>query len=182
MLHPILQKEISKDSPKYLFFWGGKSNKPYITKACFSQWSNHSFEVNGVKYANAEQFMMAGKARLFDDSEILKSILKTSDPREIKALGRKVKNFDAKIWDKKKLDVVIEGNLAKFSQDPKLFDFIIETKDKILVEASPYDRIWGIGMKEDHPHCQTPSKWKGENLLGVALMIVRDILKKKKNG
>lgn len=162
---------------KYLFFWGHrKSNIDIITKSCLSQWWSSDFNVDGVLYSCAEQFMMASKARLFNDEKILEKILKVKKPDEIKALGRKISNFNEEIWNKQKYNIVLKGNIAKFSQNKELKQFLISTKDRVLVEASPYDKVWGIGMKEGDNGIENPLTWRGENLLGFALMEVRDIL------
>lgn len=122
--------------------------------------------------------MMAAKARLFNDAEMEKEILKAATPNQAKALGRKVKNFDPKLWDEHKCQIVTQGNLLKFSQNQKFKDFLLSTGDKVLVEASPYDRIWGIGMLETDSRVENPLLWNGENLLGFALMEVRDELRR----
>ncbi|CAM2010552.1 NADAR family protein [Acanthopleuribacter pedis] len=161
-------------SPRYLFFWSGsKGKKGTVSKNCFSQWWREPFEAEGVTYASAEHFMMAEKARLFGDSDIQAQVIEGSDPRKAKALGRKVKNFDPAIWEKHRFDIVVRGNLAKFRARPELTDFILGTGDQILVEASPQDRIWGIGLAEDHPAAADPFQWQGLNLLGFALHAVR---------
>jgi ribA/ribD-fused uncharacterized protein len=121
--------------------------------------------------------MMAGKAKLFNDHETLEEVLKSETPNQAKSLGRKVKNFDPKIWDEHKYEIVRHGNYLKFSQNDKLKEFLLSTNTKTLVEASPYDTIWGIGMLETDPKAVNPSFWNGENLLGFALMEVRDLLK-----
>lgn len=161
-------------TPDYLFFWehNGKS-----VKACLSQWYPCKFTVDGVVYNCAEQFMMAEKARIMGDDETRAEILTLSDPQKIKALGRRIKNFDEDKWIKHRMDVVITGNFHKFMEDAELKAFLLGTGNKILVEASPYDTIWGIGMKEDHPDSRNPRLWKGKNLLGFALMNVRNKLK-----
>ena len=169
-------REWKKDD--FVFFWGHRKGKK-IGKTCFSQWYEIDFEVDGHKYNCAEQYMMAQKAWLFKDIEIFTKILDATDPKEIKALGREVKNFDPKIWNLHKFEVVVKGNLGKFGCNPDLKEFLLSTSDKILVEASPYDNIWGIGMKEGTPGIENPTNWKGENLLGFALMEVRDELRTK---
>ena len=138
------------------------------------------FTVNGIHYNSAEQFMMAEKARIMEDEETRKKILASTDPKEIKALGREVRNFDESIWQNYRMEIVIAGNLHKFMDNEDLRIFLLGTGDKILVEASPYDTVWGIGMKEDDPDCRNPRLWKGENLLGFALMDVREKLSKMK--
>lgn len=120
--------------------------------------------------------MMAQKAKLFNDDEIFNQILKVKHPNEAKSLGRKVQNYDEQLWQEKRFDIVVQANLAKFSQYSELSDFLLATHDRILVEASPVDKIWGIGMAQDHEHIQEPSQWQGLNLLGFALMQVRSKL------
>ena len=173
-------KEIVRKNPtnEIIYFWGHTPNPKKITKSCFSQWYDVYFEVDGVQYHTTEQYMMASKARLFGDKDTWSEIMNANSPAEYKKLGRKVKGFDATIWDEKKLDIVIEGNKAKFGHNPDLKEFLLATGDSILVEASPYDKIWGIGMKASDPDCQNPNKWTGQNLLGKALMRVRNELKK----
>ncbi len=166
-----------KEKLKFLFFWG-HTVKEEITKACFSQWFPFEFEENGIKYKTAEHYMMAGKAKLFNDHDALEQILIAETPNQAKSLGRKVKNFDPKIWNEHKYEIVKQGNLLKFSQNNKFKEFLLSTNDKILVEASPYDKIWGIGMLETDPRAESPLQWNGENLLGFALMEVRDELRR----
>ncbi|MBD3918432.1 NADAR family protein [Paenibacillus sp. PR3] len=161
----------------FLLFWGHTPSRDgRIGKSCFSQWWNSPFEVEGVRYSCTEQYMMAEKARLFKDNEVMKAILKSSNPKEMKALGRAVRNFNSDVWDRQCYEIVKRGNLAKFSQNPSLRDYLISTRRAILVEASPYDRIWGIGMGEADPNANNPMKWKGSNLLGFALTEIRDQL------
>ncbi len=165
---------------KYLFFWGHTPNKDgSIGKSCFSQWWEQAFEVEGITYNTAEHWMMAGKARLFNDEEILAKILVAKSPGEAKKLGRKVRNFDGKIWNQKKYQIVLEGNIHKFSQHDDLKTFLLNTNNRVLVEASPYDAIWGIGMTQNHEDAAYPEKWKGQNLLGFALMEARDFIRNK---
>ncbi len=121
---------------------------------------------------------MAGKAELFGDQEIRKQILACSNPKEIKALGRKVQGFDQEVWDRFKYAIVLNGNWCKFSQNRDLREFLLSTGDSILAEASPYDSIWGIRLSADSPEAQDPMKWRGQNLLGFALMEVRDELRR----
>lgn len=163
--------------PKLLCFWGHQPGKDgQITKACFSQWFERSFAVEGHVYPTAEHWMMAGKARLFEDDETLAKILNCATAPEVKKLGRQVRNWDEQEWQRKRLQIVIEGNVHKFSQHEDLKTFLLSTGKRILVEASPYDRIWGIGMRQDDKEVNHPDNWKGLNLLGYALMAVRDRL------
>lgn len=168
-----------KENLKFVYFWGHRKGTNKVTKSCFSQWYDSDFTVDGVLYNCAEQFMMAEKAKLFDDKETLAEILETSEQFRIKYLGRQVKNFDEEVWSKEKYKIVVKGNLAKFSQNEEIKDFLLNTGYKVIVEASPYDIIWGIGLSEqDAKETDDPTKWKGENLLGFALMEVRDELAK----
>lgn len=129
-------------------------------------------------YLCMEQYMMASKAQLFGDEEIRKEILACSDQKRIKALGRKVRGFDQKVWDRFKYPIVLSGNWCKFSQNRKLREFLLSTGDSVLVEASPYDAIWGIRLSASAPEANDPQTWRGRNLLGFALMEVRDELRR----
>lgn len=172
----IVKRYNDGERMKYIFFWGHRpSADGSITKSCFSQWFDCRFTVDGVEYSTAEQYMMSQKALLFGDEKIYSEIMKASHPNEFKSLGRKILEFDEKVWDKHKTDIVIKGNTAKFSQNENLKYFLLNTNNRILVEASPYDKIWGIGMKS---YCENPNLWDGENLLGFCLMEVRDIIKR----
>ena len=164
---------------EYIFFWKtGSSSGKDITKGCFSQWWKSDFWSVSHTYSCMEQFMMANKAELFGDKEIREQILQCSTPRQMKALGRKVRNFDETIWNEIKYSIVLNGNYLKFTQNSELRDFLLSTGDSILVEASPYDRVWGIGMGQTDENVLNPLKWKGENLLGFALMEVRDEIRR----
>lgn len=166
---------------KFVFFWRNTpSADGSVDKACFSQWWDCKFTVDGVEYNTAEQYMMAQKAVLFGDEEIRKEIMAAGHPKQFKDLGRKISNFDQKIWDENCREIVIKGNVAKFSQNPGLREFLLNTNSRILVEASPLDKIWGIGMAEDEPKCDNPNLWKGKNFLGCCLMEVRDIISEGK--
>ena len=161
---------------KYLFFWGHQPNPDgSIGKSCFSQWYEASFELDGVEYRTAEHYMMAEKARLFQDNDTLKQIIAAEHPGEAKKLGRLVKEFKQEVWLEHRFDIVVRGNAGKFGQNLDLREFLINTKDRILVEASPRDRIWGIGLGQNNPDAENPYKWRGENLLGFALMEVRNM-------
>jgi ribA/ribD-fused uncharacterized protein len=142
----------------------------------FSQWYRCSFRVGDLSFMCAEQFMMHGKARLFDDADIAAKILAADHPRDHKALGRKVKNFDDGAWKRAREKIVMDGNRAKFTQNPELRDVLLATKGTTLVEASPYDKIWGIGLSATDPRAQDSTQWKGQNLLGKILTALRDEL------
>ena len=161
----------------FLFFWGHQPHPSgKLTKSCFSQWWEHSFEVDEKVYRSAEHWMMAEKARLFKDDHALQAILECHSPKDAKAWGRKVKGFDSATWEAQRYRIVFEGNLAKFGSDPAMQAFLLGTGDKIIVEASPYDQIWGIGLKARDAAASNPLEWRGLNLLGFALMEVRDRL------
>lgn len=161
----------------YLYFWGHHQKKEHVVdKSCLSQWYECSFVVDGIEYKSAEHYMMAQKAKLFNDEVSLKKIINAITPKEAKEIGRKVKNFNVDIWNKQAFDIVVDGNLEKFGQNDNLQSFLLSTGRDILVEASPYDTIWGIGLPQDNPKAKDPLLWNGENYLGFALMQVRDIL------
>ncbi len=168
-------------SPKWLHFWGHTpSADGSLGKTCFSQWwAGHPFVINGISYATAEHFMMAEKARLFDDLVTLAEILTAKSPAVAKKLGRKVANFNDALWLNARWDIVVRGNLAKFSQHPDLKAFLLHTGDRVIGEASPFDKIWGIGMAATHANAENPSLWNGQNLLGFALIEVREHLRKE---
>lgn len=150
-----------------------------MTRSCFSQWYVAPFEADGQTYDTAEHWMMAGKAKLFDDPAMLAEILAAPDPKTAKALGRKVANFDDAVWKANCRAIVTEGNLHKFRQHPAMQEVLLETGDTIIVEAAPRDRIWGIGMGAANENACNPLKWRGQNLLGFVLMDVRAELRGK---
>ncbi len=164
---------------KYLFFWGHTpKQKDVVDKSCFSQWFPAAFAVAGDTYATAEHWMMAEKARLFGNDEVRRRILAARHPDEAKKLGRQVTGFDPAVWDAQKVELVVMGNYHKFSQHPALRDYLLTTGERVLVEASPVDAIWGIKLAASHPDAMQPGRWPGENLLGFALMEVRDQLRR----
>jgi ribA/ribD-fused uncharacterized protein len=175
-----LLKAIGKGlKPKFVFFWSHKEKRDNeISKACFSQWYDSPFVVDRVKYLCAEHFMMAEKAKLFKDDEIRKKIISADNPGAAKQFGRQVRKFDENIWKKNRFEIVVKGNIEKFSQNKELLNFLISTNERVLVEASPVDKIWGIGLAVDNQNINFPEKWKGLNLLGYALMEVRSRLGK----
>ena len=168
----VLQRE------DFVFFWGHIARAEKQMKACLNQWFPCSFMVDDIYYNCAEQFMMAEKARLFHGEDALQKIMQAYDPMEQKKLGRRVQGYDDAVWKACCYDVVVRGNAAKFFQNEKLHDFLNSTGDKVLVEASPKDSVWGIGLDENSPDAINPKRWQGTNLLGFALMEVRDILTK----
>lgn len=159
---------------KYVFFWGHQSNKSQVASTCFSQWYGAPFVVDGNRYPTAEHFMMAEKALLFGDSATRELVLNAPNPGAAKALGRQVRGFDEDTWMEHRFEIVVRANQAKFSQNPELGAFLKQTGSRVLVEASPVDRIWGIGLAQDDEKANNPNQWRGLNLLGFALMRVRD--------
>lgn len=153
-------------------------NLPYV---CFrrgyqSNWHKCSFEIDGKSYNCTEQHMMAEKAKLFEDWDARKKILKSKNAREQKKLGREVRGFKESVWKKHSFDIVVKGNIAKYEQNPELKAKLLATGKKVLVEASPNDKIWGVGLHESDPEAHDMKMWQGTNLLGAVLMVVRDHL------
>ncbi len=151
---------------RFTFFWNGP----------FSQWHKSRFELDGRVYNTAEQYMMSEKARLFGDEEARERIMATSDPRKQKAIGREIKGFDTALWQAQARDIVYRGNRAKFTADPALLDTLLATEGTTIVEASPLDTIWGIGLAEDDPAALDRATWRGTNWLGEVLTRLRDDL------
>lgn len=171
----LIKQHQANSKLKYLYFWGHTPKTTgKIDHACLSQWYLAPFVVDNVHYPTAEHYMMAQKALLFDDTEVFNKIIHATQPKQAKELGRQVKNFDEKLWNEKRLDIVINGNLGKFNQNPALKAYLLSTDDKILVEASPVDKIWGVGLTKDNNKITNPTTWQGLNLLGFALMTVRE--------
>ena len=163
--------------PQFIFFWGHQPRRDgKIGKSCLSQWWPSPFELDGVTYATAEHYMMAQKASLFGDEVTLGKILMIPDPRIAKRLGRSVQGFDEDVWQTHRREIVLRGSEAKFSQNPDLLSFLLSTGECILVEASPFDCIWGIGLNEDDPRALDPARWRGTSLFGFVLMEVRSRL------
>jgi ribA/ribD-fused uncharacterized protein len=162
------------DRPQFVFFWGHQSSKNGITASCFSQWYNASFVVDGQHYPTAEHFMMAEKAALFGDLEARQQVLHAKNPSTAKALGRQVRGFDEAIWLENRFSIVVRASQAKFMQNPELKQFLKQTGSCVLVEASPVDKVWGIGLAKEDVKASDPNLWLGLNLLGFALMRVRE--------
>src|SRR5262245_59455106 len=149
----------------------------FFTEASpFSQWFRCSFTAAEVRFNCAEQYMMHGKALLFGDAAIAAEILAADHPRQHKALGRKVKGFDDAVWKRERIAIVRAGSHAKFTQNAELRELLLATAPTTLVEASPYDKIWGIGLAASDPRAQDRAQWRGQNLLGQILTELRDEL------
>lgn len=153
----------------------------YEENGICSNWYKSDFEIDGVKFSCVEQYMMYKKAMLFNNIRIAKEIMAETDPKNMKALGRKVKGLDFNVWDKHKFEIVLTGVTNKFMQNKELEQWLIEAEADYFVEASPFDAIWGIRLSPTDPRCLDVNQWKGENLLGKALMQAReDIVSSKK--
>lgn len=163
--------------PSFLYFWGHTAPANVVTKACFSQWYLADFRIKRVSYRSTEHFMMEQKAMLFGDHEIARAARTAATCADAKALGRQVRDFDDEVWARERMRIVVQGNLAKFSQNRRLSEFLLSTGDQVLVEASPVDTVWGIGLSESAAREVGPNGWKGLNLLGYALMQVREQLR-----
>lgn len=174
----LIKKFESGDTLKYIFFWGhtNKSNEE-VGNFCFSQWFECPFTVDNITYKTAEHWMMARKALLFNDRIVFDKILRCDKPGEAKELGRQIVGYDDQTWNEKKFDIVKLGNIHKFNQHPKFADYLLKTENRILVEASPVDTIWGIGLSQDSKDINNIYSWRGQNLLGFALMATRDFIK-----
>lgn len=149
---------------RFLFFWGAESP--------LSQWHPAPSGYGALTLPTAEHWMMAGKAWVFGDEEMFARITQTPSPASAKALGRKVRGFDVDVWRERSKDVVYLGNERKFSE-PSLRAFLLSTEDATLVEASPLDRIWGIGLGAANPSASRRAHWRGENRLGHILTKLR---------
>ncbi|HSB65300.1 MAG TPA: NADAR family protein [Anaerolineales bacterium] len=169
--------------PTYLFFWGHRARKDgLIGKQCLSQWWPSSFIIGRISYSSAEQYLMAEKALLFGDEEMRAKILLTSSPEEVKDLGRRINGFDEDVWSNHRVNIALQANEAKFRQTDSLKKFLLETHEKVLVEASPVDIVWGIGLKESDPRANDPHQWRRQNLLGFTLMEIRSRLREGISG
>lgn len=177
-------REVRTNKEKFTFFWE--------TESPFSQWHKSIFEgpsslfINeedrgkllghnrsAFEFSSAEQFMMYHKALLFLNNDVAEKILKETNARRIKELGRQVRNFDEDVWSYFRSKVVYEGNKAKFTQNNDLMEALADTKGTTLIEAAPNDRIWGIGLASDDPKAQKRETWEGKNLLGEILTLLR---------
>lgn len=154
-------------------------NYHFFYNGVFSQWYNSPFEYHNMKFSCCEQFMMVNKAIIFSDPDSVNSILAAKHPQEQKSLGRAIKNFHQEFWDELKLNVVFTGNYLKFTSSEELKEIILRTEDSLLVEASPFDKIWGIGLGMTDSRKEDESLWMGQNLLGICLTGVREKIKKE---
>ncbi len=174
-LAELLRAEASATLPPVLPFYGHVATGPGAGPWVLTQWWPSPFDVDGVRYPTAEHWMMAAKARTFGDDHALQQVLAARDPEQAKQLGRRVRGFDSAAWAAVAYGVVVEGNRHKFAAASPERDYLRGTGAAVLVEASPVDLIWGSGRGEE-PADLLPSRWTGRNLLGFALMDVRDEL------
>jgi ribA/ribD-fused uncharacterized protein len=167
----------SGERAKFLHFWGHKPQPDgSVGAGCLSQWWPAVFTVDGHEYATAEHYMMWSKPMLFGDTDMADQILTASHPYRARTLGRQVRGFDRATWEAWRY-AVVAGNVATYGQRAALRPYLLGTGERILVEASPVDRIWGIGLAADDPRAADPAQWQGHNLLGFALADARDQLR-----
>ena len=152
----------------FVFFFG-KTN-------IFSQFYPCTFVVDGNTYCCTEQYMHEQKAILFEDYDVASKIMQTKNPITMKRLGRRVSNFKQSVWEEEAKKIVKRANMAKYSQNPALKRKLYATYPKVLVEANPYDKIWGMGLSSDDPRAKNKRSWRGKNLLGYILTEVRNLL------
>lgn len=183
---------------KYVLFWGGilsqwamspfqgrdawSEMRPLLESVGFvgpDEETEISRRLRNSKYSSAEKWMMAVKAWAFNDLTTLRNILEVDDPKTIKALGRKVANFDAKVWDIVGMPAVTAGSIAKFGATERMTRELLDTGDLIIVESSPYDVVWGTGIDWRRPEAEDPTKWRGQNRLGQCLMEARRVLRER---
>lgn len=152
-------------------------HNPNEENGIFSNWYLSDFTVSGRSFSSIEQYMMFKKADCFEDAEIAQKILATNDVAQIKKFGRMVRNYNEHVWSGIRQVVVYEGLLAKFQQNDTLKQQLLETKSSMLAECAVRDLVWGIGLSMTDPNRLDVSKWKGKNLLGYSLMMVREKLR-----
>ncbi|MFJ6862610.1 NADAR family protein [Streptomyces termitum] len=174
----LTQQVSGGEKVKWLHFWGHRpAPDGRLSASCLSQWWPSPFVVGGVRYATAEHWMMAEKARLFGDPEAERTALAARTPAEAKNAGRLVRGFDEAVWVRERAGIVVAGSVHKFASDEELREYLLGTGARVLVEASPLDRVWGIGLGARDPGAADPARWRGLNLLGFALMEARERLR-----
>jgi len=155
-----------RETDTHIYFWGSP----------LSNWYKCEFQYEGHKFNNSEQAFMWEKAKYFNDNETANAILRTPNPKQAKQLGRQVKNFDAKIWSGVSRDIMLKVNKAKWESSEEMSKILKDTYPKTLVEASPYDKIWGVGLAAEDDRILDEDNWQGTNYLGLTLMLVREYL------
>ena len=156
----------------------------YFVGGPFSQWFLSPFEAEILdagthKFSCCEQYMMAGKALAFGDNDVFNAIMRATNPREHKALGRQVRNFDADVWNEIAREIVFDGNVAKFTSSEYFEKYLLDTEDLYLVEGAVYDAVWGVKLAWDDPRIENPANWQGTNWLGETLMRVREEIRSR---
>jgi ribA/ribD-fused uncharacterized protein len=173
----LVHRQRAGERLEFLLFWGHRPARDNgVGAGCLSQWWPAPFTVDGVEYPTAEHFMMAYKALLFGDEAMAARIMAAEQPGQAKFWGRQVSGFDEAVWVEHRYDIVVRGNTAKFTAHSELAEYLLATGDRVLVEASRVDRVWGIGLAPEDERARHPAQWLGENLLGFALMEVRSVL------
>jgi ribA/ribD-fused uncharacterized protein len=176
-IHELRQRLADGWRADYALFLAPEPEQPgTLGNECLSQWYPAEMQLDGVRFPTAEHYMMRCKARLFGDSDVERQLLAEDSPAVAKQLGRRVRNFRSDIWDRHRFDVVLRGSIAKFEQNDILRRYLLGTGERILAEASPVDRIWGIGFEATDRRAKDPLVWTGLSLLGFALMQARDLL------
>ncbi|WP_327636602.1 NADAR family protein [Kribbella sp. NBC_00482] len=176
-VHDLLDGMKQDRRYRFLTFWGHTPRQEGVVDAsCFSQWYPAPFVVDGITYPTAEHWMMAGKAKLFGDEAALRAVLEAPHPGAAKAAGRTVREFDEDVWRRHRFELVVDGSIHKFTAHPGLQEFLLATRSRVLVEASPVDPVWGIGLSANDDAATDPARWAGSNLLGFALMTAREHL------
>lgn len=177
-LADLVARDTAGETIRVVPFWSHRPEKDGSTgRGCFSQWWPSPVTVDGETWPSAEHWMMASKARLFGDDAGLAAVRAARSPGAAKAAGAAVRGFDEATWERERYGIVLTGTLAKFGRHPDLAGVLLRTGDQVIVEASPVDRVWGVGLAADHPDVARPSRWRGLNLLGFALMDARDALR-----
>ncbi len=164
-MNSVSVDELLDGPEKFTLFWGHERGN----WRCFSQWFPCEFTLNNITFNCAEQAMMYCKAQLFHDDEILEKVMETDNPSRQKRLGRKVKGFNNEKWKQVARRAVYINNLAKFTQNPKCLDVLFQAVGTTIVEASPYDPLWGIKLGPNEPNALIREKWQGHNWLGEVL-------------
>jgi ribA/ribD-fused uncharacterized protein len=166
------------ESPEVIFFWDNINKKNAKQgEYMLSQWYQSPFSVNEIVYHSAAHWMMARKALLFGDRETYRRIIRADRLDEVRSLSRSIANFDETKWSECKYEIVREGNFHKFNQSKKLRAYLLSTGSAVLAEANPSDNVWGIGLSKDAKNVTDPYTWEGLNLLGFAIMEVREYLR-----
>ncbi|WP_093024289.1 NADAR family protein [Pustulibacterium marinum] len=173
-----LKEQLVNDEVKdFLLFEGKTTTHPTeVDERCLSRKYESSFKVNGIVYKTAEHWMMAQRARLFHEDKLAEAIIAADSIQKVQQLSREVNDKNEVIWKERRFDLAVEGNIHKFSQNPELKRFLLNTDEDVLVEANKNESVWGIGMGVENPKATEVFQWKGRNLLGFALMEVRDRL------